>query len=50
MPSTGETCQESGVYQCTSCNKQTIPLSKGERFPPCASERKAVNWRLIQKA
>lgn len=50
MPSTGQKCEESGVYQCSSCKQQTIPLSKGETFPPCATERKAVNWVLIRRA
>jgi hypothetical protein len=51
MPRTGETCPASGVYKCDSCNKNTIPLSKGERFPPCSVEGgKAVNWTLKQLA
>lgn len=49
MPQTGETCQTSGVYQCSSC-ATTIPLSKGERFPPCGVERKGVTWVLLRPA
>jgi len=32
---TGETCQNSGVYKCQLHPSNTIPLSKGEKFPPC---------------
>jgi hypothetical protein len=50
MPHTGQTCPESGVYRCDSCST-TIPLSKGERFPPCAREGgKSVNWTLARRA
>ena len=49
MPMTGSKCDTSGVYRCDSC-RQTIPLSKGETFPPCAVERKAVNWTLVRTA
>jgi hypothetical protein len=35
---TGEKCPESGVYEHFCIKKgrmDSIPLSKGERFPPC---------------
>jgi len=51
---TGDTCQVSGVYACVDCQNagraSVIPLSKGERFPPCAKTRTAVSWRLSQYA
>ena len=33
---TGEKCQLSGVYKCTTHPNNTISLSKGETFPPCS--------------
>ena len=47
---TGELCTNSGVYRCESCGGQTIAVARGERFPPCARERKRVNWTLIRTA
>mgnify|MGYP005815680541 CR=1 FL=1 len=49
MAHTGETCQQSGVYR-SSCCSNTIPLSKGERFPPCGSCRKGTTWILVRPA
>lgn len=48
MPKTGEKNSESGVYKCTNCGN-TIPLSKGETFPPCGKCR-GTNWTLVRKA
>jgi hypothetical protein len=48
---TGESCQESGVYKCSTHTSQTIPLAKGNRFPPCAENGgHAATWILKQKA
>jgi len=33
---TGEKCQVSGEYKCSIHPANTIPLSKGETFPPCS--------------
>ena len=47
MPQLGDTCRESGVYQCASC-AMTLTLRIGQRFPPCERERlKVVNWTLV---
>lgn len=32
---TGEKCQQSGIYYCQTYPTNTIPLAKGETFPPC---------------
>lgn len=45
---TGETCKESGVWKADSNPSTTIPLAKGNRFPPYGGV--AVNWILIQYA
>lgn len=45
---TGETCPESGVWESQSSPSTTIPLSKGEKFPPY--NNKAVTWKLIRYA
>ncbi len=45
---TGETCPESGIWESQSTPSTTIPLSKGETFPPY--NRVAVTWKLIQYA
>jgi hypothetical protein len=48
---TGEECKESGVYRCSVHTSQTIPLAKGNRFPPCSmSGGHAATWQLVQKA
>ena len=47
MPQLGDTCRESGVYQCDSC-AMTLTLRCGQRFPPCERERlKVVNWTFV---
>jgi hypothetical protein len=47
---TGEKNPISGVFACVRCEnagrQNTIPLSKGETFPPCAKCSAAVTWRL----
>lgn len=32
---TSEICLQSGDYKCHTHPNQIIPLSKGEKFPPC---------------
>jgi hypothetical protein len=47
MPQLGDTCRQSGEYQCDSC-ATTLTVKVGQRFPPCERERlKAVNWTLV---
>ena len=38
---------KSGLYLCTGCHAQVIPLSKGNRTPPCGKCRKNTAWRLV---
>lgn len=48
---TGQKCPESGVYKCSIHSNNTIPLSKGETFPPCSRNGgHAANWILVRKA
>ncbi len=48
---TGETCQLSGVYRCSTHSTNTIPITKGERFPPCSLEGgHATTWSLVRPA
>lgn len=48
---TGEICQVSGVYACATHRGNTIPLAKGNKFPPCSqSGGHATTWILIQRA
>jgi hypothetical protein len=47
---TGEKCQQSGVYYCSTHTKQTIPLAVGNTFPPCAETGHATTWILKMKA
>lgn len=50
MPSTGQACQESGIYKCTKSGcGNTIPLAKGNIFPPCG-RCYGTQWVLVQKA
>lgn len=45
---TGETCPESGVWEAQSSPSTTIPLAKGNQFPPYGG--KSVTWKLIRYA
>lgn len=45
IQSTGQRAQMSGVWLCLYCKKQYMPLSKGERFPPCLNQ--SVDWKLV---
>jgi len=48
---TGEKCQESGIYKCSSHPANTIPLSKGETFPPCSWEGgHSATWIWVRSA
>lgn len=51
---TGERNPVSGVFACVRCEQQgrrnTIPLSKGETFPPCSKCNAGVTWRLVNYA
>jgi hypothetical protein len=49
---TGQTCAQSGVYKCSDHSSNTIPLSKGETFPPCTYGGRAhsATWVLVRKA
>jgi len=51
----GEICPTSGIYRLTnhkdvSPNQAEIPLTKGERFPPCRNCKKTVEWKLVREA
>ncbi len=49
MPSTGQICTQSGDYKCSTHPSQIIPLSKGERFPPCSNGGgHNATWILVQ--
>lgn len=48
---TGKKCPQSGVYRCSTHPGNTIPLSKGETFPPCSwSGGHGANWILVSRA
>jgi hypothetical protein len=47
MATTGQTCQQSGIYQSSCKCKTQIALSRGETFPPCR-DCGAVTWTLIR--
>jgi len=48
---TGETCKESGVYRCQSHTTNTIPIAKGNRFPPCSlNGGHGTTWVLVYRA
>ena len=49
--STGEKCELSGVYKCTTHPSNEIPLSKGETFPPCSLDGgHGTTWILVREA
>lgn len=40
----------SGLFICTNCKNQIIPLSKGDNFPPCRACGNKTKWQLIISA
>ncbi len=46
---TGQACQVSGVYSPNCTDAYTIPLAKGNIFPPCKGVHGAVTWTLIEE-
>jgi hypothetical protein len=40
----------SGLFLCTDCNHQIIPIAKQDNFPPCKKSGKATKWQLIVSA
>ncbi len=47
---TGTRSPESGLFICTKCLGQVIPIAKGNVLPPCASCRSGTDWQLIVSA
>lgn len=47
---TGQTCAVSGVYRCQTHPGSTIPLSRGETFPPCSVGGHGTSWILVRPA
>jgi hypothetical protein len=48
---TGQVCQESGIYRCATHAANTIPLARGNTFPPCSwVGGHATTWILVQRA
>ena len=51
----GEICPTSGIYRLVhhdsvSEEQAEIPLTKGERFPPCRNCENSVEWELVREA
>jgi hypothetical protein len=47
---TGQICKVSGVYRCESHSRNTIPLAKGNVFPPCSHGGHATTWIFVAAA
>ena len=48
MPPTGETCQLTGVYRSDCQHRLEVRFSRGDKFTPCPSDRRAINWSLVR--
>lgn len=53
----GEICPTSGLYrlvhhheQHVSDEQSLIPLTKGEKFPPCRNCTESIEWELVSEA
>lgn len=47
---TGETCQVSGEYKCTTHDSNRIPLAEGNKFPPCSlGGGHSTTWILVRR-
>ena len=51
----GDICPASGIYRLTSHkdvspDQAEIPLTKGERFPPCRNCKETIEWQLVREA
>ncbi len=51
MPSTGDTCQTSGIYTVKNHIKhpKQITMVKGKQFPPCSECNTKVEYELTKK-
>ncbi len=51
MPTTGETCQTSGVYRVINHiqHPKEITMVKGKTFPPCAECQAKVAYQLVRQ-
>jgi hypothetical protein len=47
---TGQTCQTSGDYRADCTDRTSIPLARGNTFPPCGKCHRAVTWTLYRYA
>jgi len=47
---TGTKSPVSGLFICTNCWSQIIPIARDDVFPPCASCRRGTDWQLIVSA
>lgn len=48
---TGEKCQESAIYRCSTHTTNKIPLAKGNTFPPCPhGGGHSATWIFVQAA
>jgi hypothetical protein len=45
---TGQRCQQSGIWQGDDSHHERIALSHHEVFPPCSDCHRAVTWTLVQ--
>lgn len=43
----GKNCEQSGLYLCTNCKNEIIPLAKDDNFPPHRPCGGATKWQLI---
>jgi len=48
---TGEKCEVSGVYKCTTHPTNTAPIAIHNTFPPCSwGGGHATTWVLVRRA
>jgi len=47
---TGARSPVSGLFICTRCWSQIIPIARDDVFPPCASCKGGTDWQLIVSA
>jgi len=51
----GQICPISGIYRLQNCalaskKQHKIPLTKGEKFPPCRNCKEEISWEFVRSA
>lgn len=49
MISTYSNVEQSGIYVCSTCEDNQLPLQKGEEAPRCCNCNRPVTWLFVRR-